>query len=301
MSKLKLVFQPNASIGMRPYYLEFLFKQYFEFVIHDETHTYDSNTLFVVNSNEVNSNDDLSCIDRLKTSGHKVIVDNLWESPHREFNCFTISNRNWFWYNESIWYETLGYSSYAPAKTYEKIAFMPINRVREHRDRLVEALDKNLTDFIYSYKTAKLPNDLDSSAPDWQRYFAPQWYDSTYFSIVAETADVGRPFITEKTFKPIAFQHPFMVYASPGHLEYIKSQGFQTFENLFDESYDTMSKDTRINAIVRNVDNFIRSPYDTVTLEKLEHNRNRFYSKELVTTRIINEIINPILEYAETR
>ena len=45
--------------------------------------------------------------------------------------------------------------------------------------------------------------------------------------------------LTEKVFKPIVAQRPFMLVAAPGNLAYLKSYGFKTFDCWIDESYDT--------------------------------------------------------------
>ena len=85
-------------------------------------------------------------------------------------------------------------------------------------------------------------------------------------------------FVTEKTFKPIAFQHPFMILSNRGTLAYLRSQGFETFENLFDESYDAeINYIDSIKTIVKNVENFEKQPHSQLTLDKIQHNYNHFY------------------------
>ena len=44
--------------------------------------------------------------------------------------------------------------------------------------------------------------------------------------------------ITEKTFKAIATERPFMLYAPSGSLDILKKEGFKTFDYWIDESYD---------------------------------------------------------------
>ena len=51
--------------------------------------------------------------------------------------------------------------------------------------------------------------------------------------------------ISEKTFKPIAFLQPFVVFGQPATLEYLKDEGYKTFDKWWDESYDTII-DSRI-------------------------------------------------------
>ena len=70
-------------------------------------------------------------------------------------------------------------------------------------------------------------------------------YDSNDFvetqvSVILETVfDGSRIHLTEKTLRPIACGHPFILAAGPGALEYIKSYGFKTFSPWIDESYDS--------------------------------------------------------------
>lgn len=58
-------------------------------------------------------------------------------------------------------------------------------------------------------------------------------------SVVLETMfDDSRIHLTEKTLRPIACGHPFIIAAGPGSLEYLRSYGFKTFDGFIDESYD---------------------------------------------------------------
>lgn len=64
-------------------------------------------------------------------------------------------------------------------------------------------------------------------------------YGDCWFSVVTETEMRGRPSrITEKPFKPIANFHPLLMLGNPGALAFLRELGFQTFPELFDETYD---------------------------------------------------------------
>ena len=67
-------------------------------------------------------------------------------------------------------------------------------------------------------------------------------FEDSYFSIVTETeisnGEVIR--ITEKSIKPMAMYHPFIVLGNPFSLRVLREYGFKTFEGFFDESYDTI-------------------------------------------------------------
>jgi len=68
-----------------------------------------------------------------------------------------------------------------------------------------------------------------------------QAYLNTYINCVAEMAikpEQHELDISEKTFKPIAFLQPFFVFGQPGTLSYLHQQGYKTFDQWWDESYD---------------------------------------------------------------
>jgi hypothetical protein len=103
--------------------------------------------------------------------------------------------------------------------------------------------------------------------------------------LVTETVATGqRLHLTEKTFKPIALGMPFIIVGTKGSLEYLRSYGFKTFSNLWDESYDTVDDDGRIERIAD-----LLTTLDSKTQEEkqqlfdsakeiIEHNWNHFYN-----------------------
>ena len=48
--------------------------------------------------------------------------------------------------------------------------------------------------------------------------------------------------VTEKIYKAISF-HPFIIVGGCGILKYLRSLGFKTFPEMFDESYDEIEND----------------------------------------------------------
>ena len=59
----------------------------------------------------------------------------------------------------------------------------------------------------------------------------------TNCSIVLETVN-DRIHLTEKTLRPIACGHPFLLFNGAGALEKIREYGFKTFQPYINESYD---------------------------------------------------------------
>jgi hypothetical protein len=110
--------------------------------------------------------------------------------------------------------------------------------------------------------------------------------------VVTETVASGRrQHLTEKTFKPICLQMPFVMVAPAGSLEYLRGYGFKTFGHLWDESYD-QEPDTvkRIEAVARlltELDNLsIKEKHSLhrAAHETVMHNYNLFYSGEFEKT-----------------
>lgn len=77
---------------------------------------------------------------------------------------------------------------------------------------------------------------------------ANPYYDNSYFSVVSETnfyqSIAPAIFFSEKTFKPIAFKHPFILVSVPNSLPVLRELGYQTFGPFIDESYDLETDDT---------------------------------------------------------
>jgi hypothetical protein len=115
------------------------------------------------------------------------------------------------------------------------------------------------------------------------------------------SAPGGAKWLSEKSFKPIAYRHPFLLIGQYRSLKKLHSLGFETYENLFDESYDDIVNfDRRLAAVINNISNFDARVYDAITLGKLQHNHAHFFDKELVESKIVTEIIEPLIHYIET-
>jgi hypothetical protein len=64
-------------------------------------------------------------------------------------------------------------------------------------------------------------------------------YEATDIEVVLETLfDDTRLQLTEKSLRPIACGQPFILAGTHGSLEYLRSYGFKTFSDVWDESYD---------------------------------------------------------------
>jgi hypothetical protein len=109
--------------------------------------------------------------------------------------------------------------------------------------------------------------------------------DSLLYLVTETVADGRRHHLTEKTFKPIALGMPFVLVATQGSLEYLRSYGFKTFGHIWDESYDTIADPhQRIAAVASLLKTLCDlSVEERIALfdlcrETIEHNWNHFYN-----------------------
>lgn len=75
---------------------------------------------------------------------------------------------------------------------------------------------------------------------------------TTAISVVLETTFDERIHLTEKTLRPIACGHPFIVLNGPGCLKFLKRYGFKTFDPYINERYDNIQDHTqRLDAVTK--------------------------------------------------
>jgi hypothetical protein len=71
---------------------------------------------------------------------------------------------------------------------------------------------------------------------------------------------------------------------------------------LFDETYDvSLDFNVRFEKVISNVKNYNNIPYDKITLDKLQHNHDLFFNRDIVMDRLTKEVINPMLNYFESK
>jgi len=121
--------------------------------------------------------------------------------------------------------------------------------------------------------------------------------------LVTETVATGRRHhLTEKTFKPIALGMPFIIVGTQGSLRYLRSYGFKTFGDLWDESYDDEPDDSRriekIAQTLKLLDGLEEHRQDIFdsAQEIVEHNWNHFYGGgfEAILWQELQEMLNAL-------
>lgn len=300
MKKIKLVLQPDQFTSFTSYYLEEYWRQWFDISIYDATKTYDRNdTVFVFWW--MNVDDELP--HKLKDAGFRVAIDNIWESRTFRNDFHWIEHKYSMRWNESLWWRAEGYAEYFPKSTPDYLCLLPLRMRKPNRDRVVQVLGDLLDRMLWSYMALdrKLPNDTDDTNSS-NAYMHPSWYEKTYCSIVVETRQDLPMHVSEKSYKPLAYFHPFLSVSATGTLAFLREAGFETFDNIFDESYDTMSEfEDRLALIKSNIELIdLDHGYDKLTQEKIQHNHDLFFNEELVKKEMYHGLVEPLLEYAET-
>jgi len=239
--------------------------------------------------------------------GHKIIVDHLWDSYVHEpatvqHNVLTLRAQDWIWIHEATWYQHLGYGTRTPAQP-DRLFLLLMNLKKPHRDALFQLAQPWLDRSLYSYQGTghTIENDIDPGQGNWQRYYNPEWYSRTAFSLVSESTVDTRLWISEKSFKPLAHQHAFLIYGSPGTLAWLKQQGFESFGHVVDESYDTIPQPRqRLLAVIQQVQTLAEHPElfaDAESRARIEHNHNHFYNQQRISNMFYTQIITPIKEF----
>ena len=111
-----------------------------------------------------------------------------------------------------------------------------------------------------------------------------QFYRDIFVDIVTETrfAQACANY-SEKVLQPIQYMKPFILLAPPYCLKYLKESGYQTFDQFWDESYDTIEDHgERLKTILELIKSILDKPiselhtlYDQM-LPILEHNRKTY-------------------------
>jgi hypothetical protein len=240
---------------------------------------------------------------------------------YQQNQCITI----YYWCHALLARDWFRYAEYLNIKKKPVKTFLIYNRAwsgtREYRLKFADLLiDHNLVDdcqtsigFIDQdtyYKNHKFTNlqwqplhhleqyfqnNLSSSTSSAD--FAAEDYCATDIEIVLETLfDDTRLHLTEKSLRPIACGHPFILAATHGSLQYLRNYGFRTFGNVIDESYDLIENPVdRLTAIVlamKQITNWTKEErqYKMRMLQEIaEYNKQHFFSIDFFN-QILNEL-----------
>jgi hypothetical protein len=126
-------------------------------------------------------------------------------------------------------------------------------------------------------------------------------YKQTAYSVVAETGCSNDfSLITEKTFKPILCKRLFIMFAGQHYLRHLRSIGYQTFEGIIDETYDTIADPYVRWSLAFNQMMWLSTQYQQVILERakpiLEHNHAHMISRNDTDEIVINHTMENVIK-----
>jgi len=153
----------------------------------------------------------------------------------------------------------------------------------------IQPLKSQYPDIESVFRSQKLPIDFPGETNHpmhscWLSLF-DQAEDSLLYLVTETVATGRRHHLTEKTFKPIAHGMPFILVGTAGSLRYLRSYGFKTFSDFWDESYDDEVDDDRriekIAQVLKQLNSLDAQQKNSIfhcAREVVEHNWNHFYN-----------------------
>jgi hypothetical protein len=128
------------------------------------------------------------------------------------------------------------------------------------------------------------PGESDSPMHSYRLSLFDESAESLLY-VVTETVATGqRQHLTEKIFKPICLNMPFVVVGCAGSLNYLRRYGFKTFDHLWDESYDNETDDVlrieKIGQLLKELDQLPAKEKQTLfdyASAISQHNFDHFY------------------------
>jgi hypothetical protein len=260
--------------------------------------------------------------DLLHSQGFVFIKATPWESIHNiqhsplypgiEIDHIKWSGGvSWFWFYMRQKHMAKSFNFDHSKKKFD---FLYLNKFpREHRRTMFRRVEHLLADSLYSNweQNIKLPTAYELPwAQDYPKYGRDQDiferpYNDTKYSLVAETNDTNDEiFMTEKIWKPIIAQQPFVVHGNYLYLQRLREMGFKTFASHFDESYDLeLDKNKRIDKIVDTCRDLLTMNWQDIYLQTQamrKHNLDTFFNRERLSVEI-NKTLNLFLEFADRR
>jgi len=128
------------------------------------------------------------------------------------------------------------------------------------------------------------PGESNSPMHSYQLSLFDECAESLLYVVTETVADGVRQHLTEKTFKPICLNMPFVIVGTAGSLEYIRRYGFKTFGDLWDESYDheinNVARIQKIGQLLKELDQLSQQEKQLLfrhASEISQHNFDHFY------------------------
>jgi len=264
-------------------------------------------------------------IEYLAQENFTFIIANPWESKSNiaELEQIELKNKSYvYWTGQDSWFWWMMHQRYKNKifdinHNEKKYDFFYLNKnPRKHRIKLFDKMyNNNLLDrSLYSFLDKKIKLDAEYELPwvdannypkyGFDRDIFEKPYNHSVINLISETHDFGEVFITEKTWKAIIMKQLFVVHGKKDYLSDLKKLGFKTFDNIFNESYDSIDDpDLRINAIV-DLCKQLKTKDWKVLYERTEsireHNYKMFFDSHNLKNCVSNTL-GGFLKFADSR
>lgn len=152
---------------------------------------------------------------------------------------------------------------------------------RQYRTKVIDRLKKHQQLVNYNWSQ-------DFRCPTLSAHISVEDANNSAIHVILETLfDTEKIYLTEKVFKPMVMCQPFILFAPPKSLQYLRDYGFKSFNGIWSEDYDLINDATvRKQTILDLVDSLAAIPgkqfhelYQEL-LPIVEHNKKHFYSNE---------------------
>lgn len=230
----------------------------------------------------------------------KFICANWRYAPHRHLLAATVAPLDSYvsWYfktdisNISVgaWYNIHEWNNFEGHKKYYNLMIDGIQYLTRNAPINMDLNVKEAITITNSYFMKSFPenviyetlNDADSTGETEITNGLEKFYKDVFLDVVTESR-FAQPTAnySEKVYQPMFYLKPFILAAPPHTLKYLREQGFKTFGNFWDESYDSIENhEERLMAIIDLVDIIDTMPIETLRdmymkMQRiLEHNRN---------------------------
>ena len=206
-----------------------------------------------------------------------------------------------------------------------------LNSVTSDKTRALIKVEDWFTDELCETLRCIVPRTLDTYVSDDRHAIDDYYFLNSKFSVVTETCGGSNThwdttdanfypnfsphlgyydndnfklnhrrygFITEKTYRPIAVGHPFIVAGNNNLLKQLHALGFETFQTYFTEAYDSILEDHKRFAAVMDLAVYLsREGFNERGVKEIvKHNKQHFWSKS-VRAHVVNTwLITPILD-----
>lgn len=127
------------------------------------------------------------------------------------------------------------------------------------------------------------------------------FYLDSYLGIITDTFFNNGVFISEKVYNAINYQQLFFYIGYQGTLQYLRDQGYNVFDDIFDTMYDTIAEPgARLVAARQSLTDFLKQSKETIqqiyekSIPAIKHNKQLLQQQrpDLKFTQLIRDFLN---------